>query len=113
MGIRISQGRGFGRIDASLPEAMPSANLLSGYKHGEVSWEEYESDYLSGLEWVRDKLSMSVPELLVEAEARRMGGVAFMCYEASPLHCHRRLFIEWLRTSSILDSYDASILPPG
>lgn len=111
LGVRISQGRGFGPIDATLPEAMPSAVLLDDYKHGRTSWDKYVPDYLGGLDWGRDRLRHGVAGLVLEAEARGKAGLCFLCYEAAPEHCHRRLFLEWLG-AGVLEGYDVEFLPP-
>lgn len=110
LAVRVSQGHGFGRVDAVLPGAMPSPDLLDAYKHGRASWDDYVPEYLRGVEWGREGLRSAVAVLLLRTESDGLEGLCFLCYEASPARCHRRLFHEWL-SSGVLEGYDVDFLP--
>jgi len=111
LAVRVSLGRGSGRVDAVLPEGMPSPDLLDRYKHGRVSWEEYVPEYLGSLEWYAPRLRAAVAELLLRAEAEGRDGICLLCYEASPDHCHRRLLQEFL-SSGCLSGYEVEFPGP-
>lgn len=75
----------------------PTDELLSGYRKGERSWDEYEATFLSLLR-ERDILSVLDRQVF---ETRKS---ALLCSEASPDRCHRRLVAEFLA-----DAWDATV----
>lgn len=70
----------------------PSAELLSDYKSGLVSWEQYTERYK------KETLSRLNPIKVAE----ELGdNVILLCYEKSNDDCHRHLVSEWLRNAGI------------
>ena len=71
-----------------VPELAPSNELLSDYRAGDLSWDDYADRYRELLEerGVEDLLQ---PELIADG--------VLLCSEASPEHCHRRLAAEYLQ----------------
>jgi uncharacterized protein (DUF488 family) len=66
----------------------PTQVMLSDYKkRGEMTWTEYESQFLSLLTARRIENTVA-PELLNNA--------VLLCSEDKPHHCHRRLVAEYL-----------------
>jgi uncharacterized protein (DUF488 family) len=70
------------------PTLAPDQDLLDGYKHKTVSWEQYEPRFLALLgerkvEALVDRQLFDVPTVL-------------LCSEPSAEHCHRRLVAEYL-----------------
>ena len=65
----------------------PSAELLSDWRGGDISWEEYETRYLKEMSGASQKEKMK--EL---AERSRHEMITLLCFEseANP-HCHRHL----------------------
>lgn len=71
-----------------LPELAPSAEMLSSYRKGTQSWDEYEKGYLALIS--ERRIEDSVPRHLFD-----MG--CLLCSEDKPHRCHRRLAAEYLR----------------
>lgn len=65
----------------------PTKELLSGYRKGKISWEDYVKIYIGLLEQ-RDILGKIKKEDIVNA--------VLLCAEASAERCHRRLLAEYL-----------------
>ncbi|MEI6125144.1 MAG: DUF488 domain-containing protein [Pseudomonadota bacterium] len=65
----------------------PSKELLDDYKKKRISWSEYEMRYRSILE---------ERNILTGLDYTMLNNAAFLCSEASPQHCHRRLLAEFL-----------------
>lgn len=70
------------------PLLAPTPQLLSGYRKGGISWDEYEHAYLDLLAQRR------VEEVLSRSLFDRRA--VLLCSEHSPEHCHRRLVVEYL-----------------
>ena len=70
------------------PMLAPTGELLTAYKHHQVTWEEYESQFRALLErrHAVDQLDRVVFE----------GPTALLCTEATADRCHRRLVAEYL-----------------
>lgn len=68
-------------------ELNPSPSLLSGYKNGRVSTEEYKETYHF------ETLSKLKPEKVYEV----LKGKVLCCWEKSDSFCHRHLVTEWLK----------------
>ena len=62
--------------------------LMDGYRHGKISWEEYETAY-------RKLLEERQVEKMLKLEDFDRG--CLLCSEEKPDHCHRRLAAEWLQ----------------
>ena len=71
-----------------LPQLAATKELMDGYRHGKIPWEEYEATYLALLE-ERQVLKTLKPEDFDRA--------CLLCSEEKPDHCHRRLAAEWLK----------------
>jgi uncharacterized protein YeaO (DUF488 family) len=68
----------------------PSAGLLSLYKRGEVSWEQYEACHNS-------YLRANAPSIRRQIEEMGNEDVTLCCWEREPNFCHRRLAAEFLK----------------
>ena len=71
-----------------LPELAPTQELLDGFKKHRGAWEEYEVGF-TRLMQERDSYKQFDQRLLGESPC-------FLCSEATPEHCHRRLVAEGL-----------------
>jgi len=69
-------------------EYAPTKDLLSRYRKGSVSWDNYEIEYLSLL---RDR------KILEKLDISHLENACLMCSEHEPHHCHRRLLAEYLQ----------------
>ncbi len=72
-----------------LPELAPTQDLLDAYKKHRGSWEEYEAGF-TRLMQERSAYEQFDQRLLEESPC-------FLCSEATPEHCHRRLVAEGLQ----------------
>ncbi len=69
-------------------ELAPSESILKDFKNKKINWAEYEPRYLDILH-TRKISSLLDPD--------DVSGCCFLCAEAKPHHCHRRLLAEYLR----------------
>ena len=71
-----------------VPVLAPSNDLLSDYRAGDMTWDEYTERYLDLLE-----------ERGVEDELERglFANAVLLCSEDTPERCHRRLAAEYLQ----------------
>lgn len=69
-------------------EFAPSDEILTKYKKGSISWQEYEEKYLRLLEQ---------RNILKELDFSVFENACFLCSEHSPQNCHRRLLAEYLK----------------
>ena len=67
------------------PQFAPTAELLNGYKAGNIDWNEYERIYRQSLD-TRGGL-----DFFDEFDGKR---VYLLCAEDKPQRCHRRLLAE-------------------
>lgn len=70
------------------PEFAPSDEILTKYKKGSMSWQEYEVKYLHLLEQRK---------ILKDLDYSLFENACFLCSEHSAEHCHRRLLAEYLK----------------
>lgn len=72
------------------PDLAPSRELLARYRAKEITWPEYELEYLNLIDMrgVKEKFP-------VETLHRH----CLLCSEHDPRHCHRRLLAEYLQAS--------------
>jgi len=70
-----------------IPECAPSKELFSGMKTGSLGWSKFKSEYKKILKH-RDILSLFSKKSCANA--------CFLCYEADPDHCYRRILAEYL-----------------
>lgn len=79
-------------IDATYEHELllaPTDELLSSYRKGEQSWDEFQATFLALLR-ERDVISN------LDRQAFETRKTALLCSESSPDHCHRRLVAELL-----------------
>lgn len=69
----------------------PTKELLERWRKQEIVWAEYEEVY-KGLLDRRD--------ILKKYGVARFDGACFLCSEAVPEHCHRRLLAEYMKAHS-------------
>jgi uncharacterized protein (DUF488 family) len=82
--------KAIGRMDyLHRPDLAPTQQIMDAFKKGNGSWEDYERDFQALLRARRVESDVS-PELLDEA--------CLLCSEEKPVHCHRRLVAEYLRS---------------
>lgn len=82
--------RAIGGIDyLHRPDLAPTQQILDEFKKNKGSWPDYERDFLALLSARKAELNIT-PELLHEG--------CLLCSEDKPLHCHRRLVAEYLRS---------------
>ncbi len=70
-----------------MPELAPTKNILNAYKQKDIDWDFYESQFCELLT-ERHIEDLITPEQADEA--------CFLCSEAQPDKCHRRLVVEYL-----------------
>ncbi|USR90539.1 DUF488 domain-containing protein [Phormidium yuhuli AB48] len=70
-----------------LLDLAPTKEIVDEYKKNKGDWQQYEVQFLELIRQrkIEDKVS---PDLI--------DGACFLCSEASPNHCHRRLVAEYL-----------------
>ena len=71
-----------------VPSLAPTKELLSGYRQGRISWDDYEARFLGLLESRR--IESTLPREIVN-------GGCLLCSEDQPHRCHRRLVAEYLK----------------
>ena len=75
---------------------MPSSNLLSKYKAGEVDEAMYTSEYIAQLDKYSDDRYKSFIDWLLNQEK----DVIFLCYEGKDKFCHRHILADYLNKKS-------------
>lgn len=70
----------------------PPLELVGGYYRGEVSWDEFEQEYLAHISQPRVE-----NEIEYIAFMSLYCDTTFLCIEGSPERCHRRLLAEECR----------------
>ncbi|MCK9363756.1 MAG: DUF488 domain-containing protein [Syntrophales bacterium] len=82
--------RAIGGIDyLHRPDLAPTQSILDAFKKNKGSWVDYERDFQQLLVERQAEINIT-PELLNEG--------CLLCSEDKPLHCHRRLVAEYLRS---------------
>jgi uncharacterized protein YeaO (DUF488 family) len=89
------------RFDQWVRPLSPSSGLLSSYRGGEKSWEQFKESFL--LELKANPESLEAIRTL-DALTKRQD-VTLLCYEKSGLPCHRLVVQEILTTPRLLSSY--------
>jgi uncharacterized protein YeaO (DUF488 family) len=81
------------RVDVWLKDAAPSRELLRGYNHEGMPWDEFERRY-------RGELLDERPEVLDQLRnlEREHGALTLLCYERIPPleRCHRQILAQLL-----------------
>ena len=70
-----------------LPIAAPTKQLLSDYKKGLISWQQYETQF---------KAIITERQIERHIISQDMDMACFLCSEAEADNCHRRLVAEYL-----------------
>lgn len=70
----------------------PPANLISAWKNGEISMEDYIHIYTNEI------LNKNNPDVVVSdlIQMANEGVIVLLCFENSEEFCHRHLVAEWL-----------------
>ena len=71
------------------PDFAPTKELLKEWRDGNISWEQYEEQYMS----IQEKRGTYKNFL---ADFEKYEKICILCSEATPEHCHRRLLAEKL-----------------
>lgn len=66
----------------------PTDSMLKRYKKGEISWDDYASDYQ---ELIQRR------QVENQFQANDLEHACLLCSEATPHHCHRRLAAEFFQ----------------
>lgn len=69
------------------PEFAPTAEILAGYKNGQITWPDYERMY-------RELLAARHPTTGLTPDD--IDRVCLLCMEKSAMQCHRRIAAEYL-----------------
>jgi uncharacterized protein YeaO (DUF488 family) len=89
------------RFDQWVRPLSPSSGLLSSYRDGKKSWDEFKDSFLSEMNANPDSR-----EAIRKLNALSKGqNVTLLCYERSGLPCHRQVIQEILSSPGILSSY--------
>lgn len=72
-----------------LPELAPSQEILDAYKKEKGQWQDYEKLFLELMK--NRRIEDKIPR-------EALDGACLLCSEDKPLHCHRRLVAEYLRS---------------
>lgn len=70
-----------------LPQMAPTKQILGDFKQGLIDWGQYEAAF-------NQLIAERHIETLVTPQ--QMEHACFLCAEAKPAHCHRRLVVEYL-----------------
>lgn len=76
-----------------LPDLTPTKDSLKAYKSGDITWQQYEDEFLNLM--AKRNIERSVnPSILDQG--------CLLCSEHEPHFCHRRLVVEYLNEHSDL-----------
>jgi len=70
-----------------MPMLVPTKQLLDGYKKHLIDWDRYEIEFNNLID-ARQIESLITPD--------QADNGCFLCSEAKPNNCHRRLVVEYL-----------------
>lgn len=71
-----------------MPILAPKAELLKKYKNKEITWNDYENEYL---------LTLKERNVLNIIDVKSLQNACLLCSEPTPEKCHRRLLAEYIR----------------
>lgn len=74
-----------------MPELAPPQELMIRYRAGKISFPDYKDEYLKTLE---------SRNILEKYNARDFDGCCFLCCEAEPDGCHRKILAEYIKENS-------------
>jgi uncharacterized protein YeaO (DUF488 family) len=89
------------RFDRWEKALSPSRELLTAYRSGEKSWDQFKGAFLSEMR-ASPESAEAIRALSLLAKAQ---DVTLLCYEKAGLNCHRYLVAEILSTPRLLWSY--------
>ena len=69
----------------------PTKELLSRYRHKDITWKQYEKEYLSLLKTRNIKQKTNIADFNYNC---------FLCSEHLPDKCHRRILVEYFKALS-------------
>lgn len=76
------------------PDLAPTKALLNAYKKGELSWENYENEFLNLIAKRKVEESFSANDL---------NNSCLLCSEHEPHFCHRRLVVDYINETTNLN----------
>lgn len=76
----------------NLIELSPSAETLTNYRHGRISWEQFEEDYL---EYLKNNSEL-VLKTIENLKSCNLGDIVLCCFEKSGEPCHRNILAKFL-----------------
>lgn len=71
------------------PELAPTQEILDAYKKQKGQWKDYEQQFMELMK--KRRIEESIPREAVDA-------AGLLCSEDKPVHCHRRLVAEYLKS---------------
>jgi len=74
----------------SIPEWVPTKDMLSAYQKKQISWDEYALRFM-------DLMAMRQIERLLDPDI--LQGGCLLCSEHQPHFCHRKLVLDYLQSS--------------
>jgi uncharacterized protein (DUF488 family) len=80
-----------------IPECAPTRELFNGIKNGEIPWVDFKKGYKKLIK------ERNVASLFTK---RSLSNTAFLCYEADPDYCHRRILAEYLKKELGIDKVE-------
>lgn len=76
-----------------LPDLAPTKDILSNYKKGIITWDNYEEEFMSLM--VKRNVERTIDKEL-------MNNGCLLCSEHEPHFCHRRLVVDYLNQTTDL-----------
>jgi uncharacterized protein YeaO (DUF488 family) len=89
------------RFDLWVKALSPSRELLSRYRSGKESWDQFKESFISELKANTE----SIEALRTLAATSRVQDITLLCYEKDGLPCHRHVVRDILATRDILSDY--------
>ena len=80
-----------------MPECAPTPDLFFGIKNDEISWPEFKKGYKKLLK------ERSIASLFSK---KSLSNACFLCFEADPDYCHRRILAEYLQKEFAIDKIE-------
>lgn len=76
-----------------LPDLAPTKDILSNYKKGIITWDNYEEEFMSLM--VKRNVERTIDKTLIN-------NGCLLCSEHEPHFCHRRLVVDYLNQTTDL-----------
>lgn len=74
-----------------IPDLAPTKDILTSYKKGIISWDNYENEFMNLM--VKRNIERTMDKTLLE-------NGCLLCSEHEPHFCHRRLVVEYLNKTT-------------